>query len=195
MGDEQKISTLIEGDHNPDTYYPYDEHLSILGSCDEAFVPWNVYMTLQSSIQFADYKINLLFVIAGLILSIVIDSTNDFSSEPTTYKICFVLFMLVMLPFLYYSILTVAAHTKSKPDVKSRKLYFFGEISSMRTSEYIKLFRYSTRAEHYDELLLQVHNLSQIAKMKFKNYGKALYLLCILMGILLIMLSIKAFKA
>lgn len=175
-----------------DQYYPYDQQGSIFGAADESFVPWNVYMTLQSSIQFADYKINLLFVIAGIILSIVISNTEDFSQENIYYKICFILFLIVMVPFLYFSILTVAAHTKSKPDVKSKKLYFFGEIASMPTSEYIQVFRASTRKEHYDELLLQIHNLSQIAKAKFKNYGKALYLLSIMIGLLLIMLGTKA---
>lgn len=174
-------------------YYPYDQQGSIFGAADESFVPWNIYMNLQSSIQFADYKINLLFVIAGILLSIVIDSTEDFSSSTISYQICFILFLIVMVPFLYYSILTVAAHTRSKPDVKSKKLYFFGEIASMPTSEYIKTFRASTRQEHYDELLLQIHNLSNIALGKFRNYGKALYLLCILIGLLLIMLGLKSF--
>lgn len=179
--------------HEHDAYYPYDQQGSIFGAADESFVPWNIYMTLQSSIQFADYKINLLFVIAGILLSIVIDSTDDFSTSSLGYKSCFVLFLIVMVPFLYYSILTVAAHTRSKPDVKSKKLYFFGEIASMPTSEYINTFRACTRQEHYDELLLQIHNLSNIALGKFKNYGKALYLLCILIGLLLIMLGLKSF--
>lgn len=174
-------------------YYPHDQQGSIFGSADESYVPWNIYMTLQSSIQFADYKINLLFVIAGILLSIVIDSTEDFTTSSRSYQICFILFLIIMVPFLYYSILTVSAHTRSKPDVKSKKLYFFGEIASMPTSEYIKTFRASTRQEHYDELLLQIHNLSNIALGKFKNYGKALYLLCILIGLLLIMLALKSF--
>ncbi len=183
---------VVENNTNT-AYYPYDQQGSIFGAADESFVPWNIYMTLQSSIQFADYKINLLFVIAGILLSIVIDSTEDFSSSTISYQICFIILLIVMVPFLYYSILTVAAHTRSKPDVKSKKLYFFGEIASMPTSEYIKTFRASTRQEHYDELLLQIHNLSNIALGKFRNYGKALYLLCILIGLLLIMLGLKSF--
>ncbi|MBK6391090.1 MAG: hypothetical protein KA109_12245 [Saprospiraceae bacterium] len=181
-----------KNDPQHNSYYPLDEKDSILGSCDESFVPWNVYMTLQSSIQFADYKINLLFVIAGLILSIVIESTDDFKAESLAFKICFVVFMLCMIPFIYYSVKTVAAHVKSKPDVQSKKLYFFGEIASMPTSAYIKLFRESPRAVHYDELLLQIHNLSSITKQKFFYYGKALYLLCVMIGLLLVMLFLKA---
>lgn len=174
------------------TYYPLTQADSILGSADESFVPWNVYQTLQSSIQFADYKINLLFVIAGIILSIVIDGSSDFQHESLTYKITFTLFMLIMVPFIYYSIRTVAAHTTSKPDVKTKKLYFFGDIVTMPTSEYIRVFRSTNRTEHYDELLLQIHNLSHIARSKFYNYGRALYLLCILMALMIIMLTSKA---
>ncbi|MDZ4708576.1 MAG: DUF5706 domain-containing protein [Saprospiraceae bacterium] len=175
------------------TYEPLSHAESIFGAADESFVPWNIYMTLQSSIQFADYKINLLFVIAGLILSIVIDGASDFDNESIFYKITFLLFMIVMVPFIYYSVLTVAAHTKSRPDVVSKKIYFFGDISKMATSEYIKTFRALTRQEHYDELLLQIHNLSHIAKGKFYNYGKALYLLCVLMGLMIVMFSAKVF--
>ena len=31
-----------------------------------------------------------------------------------------------MVPFMYYSIRTVAAHVEHKPDEKSNKNYFFG---------------------------------------------------------------------
>ncbi len=172
-------------------YYPLSREESIMGSADESFVPWNVYMTLQSSIQFADYKINLLFVIAGIILSIVIKDSSDLSHEPLAYKIAFILFMLVMVPFIYYCVRTVAAHVTSKPDVPTKKLYFFGDIASMPTSEYIRKFRTCNRTDHYDELLLQIHNLSHIAKLKFYNYGKALYLLCILMILMVIMIVIQ----
>jgi hypothetical protein len=181
------------GENQVKTYEPLSHAESIFGAADESFVPWNIYMTLQSSIQFADYKINLLFVIAGLILSIVMDGTSDFANESLLFKITFLLFMIVMVPFIYYSVLTVAAHTKSRPDVVSKKIYFFGDISRMATSEYIKTFRALTRQEHYDELLLQIHNLSHIAKSKFYNYGKALYLLCVLMGLMIIMFSAKVF--
>lgn len=173
------------------TYYPLTQGESIMGAADESFVPWNVYLTLQSSIQFADYKINLLFVIAGVILSMVIDSTDHFKDESLGYKICFIGFLGVMVFFIYYSVLTISAQVSSKPDVKSKKLYFFGEISSMPTSEYIHRFRSTPRQDHYDELLLQIHNLSNIAKAKFKNYGKALYLLCLMMAIMMLMFVFK----
>lgn len=189
----EEIQDIINKEQTKyNAYYPLSQEQSILGSQDESFVPWNVYLTLQSSIQFADYKINLLFVIAGIILSIVIEGSTDFKHESLTYKITFSLFMLVFVPFIYYSIRTVAAHTKSKPDVKTKKLYFFGDIVSMPTSEYIRNFRTTTRSEHYDELLLQIHNLSHIARGKFYNYGKALYLLCVLMALMIIMLTSKA---
>ena len=130
-------------------------------------------------------------VIAGIILSIVIKDSSDLSHEPLAYKIAFVLFMLVMVPFIYYCVRTVAAHVTSKPDVPTKKLYFFGDIASMPTSEYIRKFRTCNRTDHYDELLLQIHNLSHIAKLKFYNYGKALYLLCILMILMVIMIVIQ----
>lgn len=187
MQENQDIKT----DTRNNAYYPLSHGESIFGSQDESFVPWNVYLTLQSSIQFADYKINLLFVIAGIILTIVIDDSSDLAHEPLMYKITFILFMLVMIPFIYYCVRTVAAHVTSKPDVPTKKLYFFGDIASMPTSEYIRRFRSYNRAEHYDELLLQIHNLSHIAKLKFYNYGKALYLLCVLMILLVIMLVIQ----
>jgi len=120
------------------------EDKSILTAYDESFVPWAVYSNLQSSIQFADNKINLLFVIAGIILSIVIKSIDDFSQESLAFKIVFVLLMLSMIPFLYYSIRTVAAHTKYKADVRTKKLYFFGDILGMTASQYIKFTTLAT---------------------------------------------------
>lgn len=165
---------------------------NILSAYDESFVPWTVYANLQSSIQFADNKINLLFVIAGIILSIEINSIGEFSEESLAYKIVFVALLVAMMPFLYFSIKTVAAHTKHKPDVKTKKIYFFGDILSMTASQYIESFKSLPRHEHYDELLLQIHNLSHIAKKKFNNYGKALYMLSIMMGLLLLLLVIQA---
>jgi hypothetical protein len=192
MGEEQ--IELKEIDFKS-PYYPLAKEDSILGAADESFVAWNLYITLQNSIQFADYKINLLFFIAGLILSMVINSTSDFLAEPLIFQICYIIFLVVTVPFVYYSIKTIAAQTFSKPDVKSKKLYFFIEIASMPTSEYIKRFRSYTRKEHYDELLLQIHNLSKIARGKFQTYSNALYLLCIMMAMLVVMLVIKAFAA
>jgi hypothetical protein len=122
----------------------------------------------------------------------VIGSTTDFLSEPLVFQICYIVFLLVTLPFVYYCIKTIAAQTFSKPDVKSKKLYFFGEISSMPTSEYIRTFRSATHKEHYDELLLQIHNLSIITREKFRTYGKAIYLLRIMMALLVIILILKA---
>ena len=87
---------------------------------------------------------------------------------------------------------TVAAHTQHKPDVKSSKNYFFGEIISMQASSYIKNFKQNTRHMHYDELLLQIHNLRHIARKKFYNYGRALYVLGYLIIELLILLALKA---
>jgi hypothetical protein len=190
MEEISALNTGITDQNNP--YYPLTRDESILGAADESYSAWNLYLSLQSSIQFADYKINLLFVIAGINLSVVIGSTKDLLSESWVFQVFYYAFLAVTFPFIYYSIKTIAAQTFSKPDVKSKKLYFFGEIASMPTSEYIKLFRSSNRKEHYDELLLQIHNLSNITLQKFKNYGKALYLLRIMMAILIIMLIIKA---
>lgn len=188
--EESTQPIAIEDENNP--YYPFTKEESILGAADESYSAWNLYLSLQSSIQFADYKINLLFVIAGINLTIVIGSTQNFKTESILYQIFFILFLVVTIPFIYYSVKTIAAQTFSKPDVKSKKLYFFGEISSMPTSVYIKTFRSATRREHYDELLLQIHNLSNITREKFRTYGKALYLLRIMMALLVIILIVKA---
>jgi Family of unknown function (DUF5706) len=164
----------------------------IFKAFDESYAAWNLYTNLQSSIQFADTKINILFVLAGLILSIIATSANDFKTESIAFKIMFLVFLITMVPFMYYSIRTVAAHTEHKPDVKSSKNYFFGEIISMQASAYIKNFKANTRQMHYDELLLQIHNLSHIARKKFYNYGRALNVLGYLIVELLILLALKA---
>lgn len=164
-------------------------------SYDESFVPWTLYANIQNSIQFADNKINLLFVIAGIILSIVLGNVEDFNNQHWTYKVVFVLIVIVIIPFMYYSIRTVAAHVKHQPDVPSKKLYFFGDILSMQASQYIERFKEQPRKAHYDEVLLQIHNLSHIAKKKFENYAKALYLLCVMICLLLVLLVIEAFTS
>ena len=64
MGEEQSTNTEVDF---KSPYYPLSKEESILGAADESFSAWNLYITLQNSIQFADYKINLLFFIAGLI--------------------------------------------------------------------------------------------------------------------------------
>lgn len=179
----------MEGEPNTDTV-PKEQ--DIFKAFDESYAAWNLYNNLQNNIQFADTKINLLFVLAGLILSIVASSASDFKTESIAFKIMFIVFLVTMVPFMYYSIRTVAAHVEHKPDVKSNKNYFFGEIISMEASSYIQNFKLNSRKIHYDELLLQIHNLSHIAKKKFYNYGKALYLLGYLIIELLILLGVKA---
>lgn len=168
------------------------EEQDIFKAGEESFAAWNLYNSLQSNIQFADTKINILFVLAGLILSIIATSADDFKTESVAFKVIFIVFLITMVPFMYYSIRTVAAHTEHKPDVKSSKNYFFGEIISMEASAYINNFKMSPRKVHYDELLLQIHNLSHIAMKKFYNYGKALNVLGYLIVELLILLAIKA---
>lgn len=179
----------MEGEPNTD---PLPKEQDIFKAFDESYAAWNLYNSLQNSIQFADTKINLLFVLAGLILSIVASSATDFKTESIAFQIMFIAFLVTMVPFMYYSIRTVAAHVEHKPDVKSNKNYFFGEIISMEASNYIQNFKHNSRKIHYDELLLQIHNLSHIAKKKFYNYGKALYLLGYLIVELLILLGVKA---
>lgn len=172
---------------------PKDDN--ILTSYDESFVPWTLYTNIQNSIQFADNKINLLFVIAGIILSIVLGNVENFKEQHWSFKLVFVVILISIIPFMYYSIRTVAAHTKHKPDVKSNKLYFFGEILTLQASQYIAQFKAQPRKVHYDEVLLQIHNLSHIAKKKFENYAKALNILCIMICLLLVLLAIKAFTS
>jgi hypothetical protein len=168
----------------------------ILTAYDESFVPWTVYANLQSSIQFADNKINLLFVIAGILFSIIIGEAGEFKNiQNIPYRICFIGFLVSMVFFMYYSIRTVAAHTKHKPDVQSQKVYFFADILTMQASQYINRFKKIPREEHYDELLLQIHNLSHIAKNKFANYTKALYVLCVMIILVMGLLVIKTIIA
>jgi hypothetical protein len=164
---------------------------NILTAYDESFVPWTIYANLQSSIQFADNKINLLFVIAGIVFSIIIGEAGEFKNQNLFYQIVFMTFLVAMIPFMYFSIRTVAAHTRHQPDTASRKIYFFGDILSMQASQYIDRFKSFPREAHYDELLLQIHNLSHIAKNKFSNYTKALYILCVMIVLVMILLVIK----
>ena len=187
---KHSIFTELTMESNPSESLPND--LDILKAADESYAAWNLYNGLQNSIQFADTKINLLFVLAGLILTIVATSGQDFQTESIVFKILFISFLVTMVPFMYFSIRTVAAHTEHKPDVKSTKNYFFGEIISMEASRYINNFKTNPRQFHYDELLLQIHNLSHIAKKKFFNYGKALILLEWLIIELLLLLAAKA---
>jgi hypothetical protein len=179
----------MEGEPNTD---PLPKEQDIFKAFDESYAAWNLYTNLQNNIQFADTKINLLFVLAGLILSIVATSGQDFQTESIWFKIMFMAFLVTMVPFMYFSIRTVAAHVEHKPDVKSDKNYFFGEIISMQASSYINNFKNNSRTIHYDELLLQIHNLSHIARKKFYNYGKALTYLGYLIAELLLLLALKA---
>jgi hypothetical protein len=138
-----------------------------------------------------DNKINLLFVIAGIVFSIIIGEASSFKEQNFAFQLVFVSFLLAMIPFMYFSIRTVAAQVKHRPDVTSRKIYFFGDILSMQASQYIERFKSFPRQEHYDELLLQIHNLSHIAKTKFSNYQKALYVLCVMIIQVMLLLVLK----
>jgi len=164
---------------------------NVLTAYDESFIPWTVYANLQSSIQFADNKINLLFVIAGIVFSIIIGEAEHFKEQNLVFQVIFILFLVAMVPFMYFSIRTVAAQVKHQPDVPSRKIYFFGDILSMEASQYIQRFKSFPRKDHYDELLLQIHNLSHIAENKFSNYTKALYVLCVMIIQVMLLLIVK----
>ncbi len=171
---------------------PEEEH--ILEAHDESFVPWTMYATLQSSIRFADNKINLLFVIAGIIFSLVITGVDSFKDGSIYYKIVIISALITMMIFMYYSVRTVAATMKHMPDVNTNKLYFFGDIVKTPASEFIQRFKEHRRHHHYDELLLQVHNLSQIAQQKFEFYTKSLYSLCAMIVLVMAMLLLKALQ-
>ena len=103
-----------------DPIKPIEHHEHILTAHDESFVPWTMYGNVQSSIRFADNKINLLFVIAGIIFSLVISGVQNFKEGGALYKIVIIASLLSMVIFMYYSVRTVAATMKHLPDVKSK---------------------------------------------------------------------------
>ncbi len=154
---------------------------------------WRLFTSLQEMIQFADYKIYLLYMIAGFILTIIFSEYKELVGVGLVFKLCFVILLLLSGLLIYFSIMTVMPRSATNQHLQSQKLIFFMDIANQQNEEFASRFIDLPTDQITADLLVQVTVLSNILKDKFDNLKKAMWSFYAILFVILIMQIIKIF--
>lgn len=152
---------------------------------------WRLYNSLQEMIRFADYKIYLLYMIAGILMSMLFSQFKDLMNLGFIFKILYALVLMASGFLIYFSIKTVMPRASKSRKLDSQRLIYFQDISIQDEREYITRFIDLPTDQITEDLLLQVTVLSDILAMKFDNLKKAMWAFY---GILALMILIQIVK-
>lgn len=155
---------------------------------------WRLYSSLQEMIQFADYKIYLLYMIAGFILTIIFSEYKELIAQGMIFKMCFVLLLILSALLIYFSIMTVMPRSAVSRHLQGQKLIFFMDIASQQNESFAARFIDLPTDQITADLLVQVSVLSNILKEKFNQLKKAMWSFYAILFIILIMQIIKVFR-
>lgn len=155
---------------------------------------WRLYSSLQEMIQFADYKIYLLYMIAGFILTIIFSEYKELIAQGMVFKMCFVLLLILSALLIYFSIMTVMPRSAVSRHLQGQKLIFFMDIASQQNESFAARFIDLPTDQITADLLVQVSVLSNILKEKFNQLKKAMWSFYAILFIILIMQIIKVFR-
>lgn len=154
---------------------------------------WRLYNSLQEMIRFADYKVYLLYMIAGLILTVVFRDFKDIISQGSVFKFLFGLLIMAALALVYFTMYTVMPRIVRQPNVASKQLIYFNDISQKEAKEYIDSFLTPPTYEITEDVLLQVTVLSKIIQNKFDYLRKAMWAFYAIIGIILLIQFLELF--
>jgi hypothetical protein len=154
---------------------------------------WRLYNSLQEMIRFADYKVYLLYMIAGLVLTVVFRDFKDIISSGMVFKYLFGVLIIAALGLVYFTIHTVMPRIQSHPNVESKQLIYFNDIASKDDDLYISSFLTPPTSEITEDVLLQVTVLSRILKQKFEYLRKAMWAFYAIIGIILLIQFLELF--
>ncbi len=154
---------------------------------------WRLYSSLQEMIQFADYKIYLLYMIAGFILTVIFSEYKELIEVGLVFKLFFVVLMLLSGLLIYFSIMTVMPRSAANQHLQSQKLIFFMDIASQHHEAFASRFIDLPTDQITADLLVQIAVLSNILKEKFNNLKKAMWSFYAILFVILIMQIIKIF--
>lgn len=152
---------------------------------------WKLYSSLQEMIRFADYKVYLLYMIAGVVLSLVFSEFKDLLALGLAFKILIALLVASSGFLILYSMKTMMPRASTKHIMKSQKLIYFLDIASQEDHEFVQHFLELPTSSITEDVLVQIAILSDILKQKFYYLNKAMWSFY---GILFIVLLIQIFK-
>ncbi|MEP7267133.1 MAG: Pycsar system effector family protein [Saprospiraceae bacterium] len=147
---------------------------------------WRLYNSLQEMIRFADYKIYLLYMIAGLILSVVFRDFKETIEINVVFKLLFGALIVSSGLLVYFSMNTVMPRSMQVKNTESNKLIFFNDIAHQTTKEYIENFLTPPTSVITEDVLTQVTVLSRILREKFENLKRAMIAFYAIIALILI---------
>ncbi|MEP7323626.1 MAG: Pycsar system effector family protein [Saprospiraceae bacterium] len=155
---------------------------------------WRLYNSQQEMIRFADYKIYLLYMIAGILMSIVFSQYKELMEMGISFKILYVLVLIASTFLIYYSMQTVIPRASKIRKMDSQRLIYFQEISIQDEKEYISRFIDLPTDQITEDLLLQVTVLSDILALKFENLKKAMWAFYVILAAIILIQVLKMFE-
>jgi hypothetical protein len=154
---------------------------------------WRLYNSLQEMIRFADYKIYLLYMIAGILMSMLFSQYKDLMSLGFAFKFFYILVLLSSGFLIYFSIKTVMPRASKARKLDSQRLIYFQDISVQDEKEYIMRFIDLPTDQITEDLLLQVTVLSDILALKFDNLKKAMWAFYSILALMILIQIVKIF--
>lgn len=147
---------------------------------------------VQEWIKSVDQKVSIFLAFQGVVIALLIPKIqlSPFLNFKNPYytPLGVILYMtsLLLLIFSCYKSISVIIPRLFK--IGTQSITYFGDIASMRLSEYKKLLNKTNETEYQDELINQIHISAIIAKNKHEQFREAVILFCI--GIILLLIQL-----
>jgi len=155
---------------------------------------WNIFRNIQELIRFADQKIQVLFVISGLLSTIVFRQALDAIYISLFQKIFVCIYLCGFIVFVVMSLIALIARSKKVEDMGIvRHIYFGHVVKNKKPMDYINSVLNLDNSEIEKDLACQIYEISQIAKTKFKYYKYAWYVLIVQLFAFLCLVAWKLF--
>ncbi len=133
---------------------------------------WRIYNSTQEMIRFADRKIRVLLLISGGLTSCVFLTLSELREGGQLARLGLAIFLVAMLVFLSLGLMEVAPRTGRK--LEGPGLVFFQRVAERSDpGEYHREFMASSQEERLQDLCEQIHQVSVIARLKFRTYTRA----------------------
>ena len=152
---------------------------------------WRLFTSLQEMIQFADYKVYLLYMIAGIVLSIIFSEYKELATLNPLFKACFAMLLVVSGLLIYFSMKTMMPRSHNDHHTQTKKLIYFMDIASQQDKDFVGRFLELPTDQITEDLLNQAAILSDILKQKFMNLKRAMWAFYGILFIVLVMQILK----
>lgn len=139
---------------------------------------YKVLSRVDGMLSFAEAKIGFIVAYAGVLLSVLGSQAERFQTllHSPNQIIIYVTLLLLLFMLVNLIIIFVYVHRVLNPKLEfsaHRSLTYFGDISRLTEKDFLKAARSRTEKEVVDDVLTQIHAVSNLVSHKFGNIQQA----------------------